>query len=80
MTFIAEITHGELALIISVMGDGAKVSSQSLRQWMGEGKLPDGWTRPKQKQGLIETVMMSRRIADALKRGSPSGTKMIEVE
>ena len=87
LTFIARVTHGEIALILSVIGDGTTVSPERLRQWMGEDRLPDGWTRPQRTQGLIETITMARRVtaaayranvnrvADHVDHGDPSSTR-----
>jgi hypothetical protein len=49
-----------------VLGDGVKVSSQRVKQWLGEDRLPDGWITPQRMQGLIETIAMSRKIQDAV--------------
>ena len=56
--------------MLATIGDGTKVSLERLRQWMGEERLPDGWTRPRKTQGLIETIAMSRRIEAAANRAN----------
>lgn len=53
-------------MLLSVIGDGTKVSSQRAKQWMGEDRLPDGWTRPQRVQGLVDTLKMARKIRDAV--------------
>jgi hypothetical protein len=62
----AEAARGEIELLISILGDGQKVSSEWLKQWMGEDRLPVGWTRPQRTQGLVETIFLARRIAAAV--------------
>ena len=44
------------------------MSPQRLQQWLGEDRLPDGWTRPQHTQGLIETIMKARKIEAAVNK------------
>ncbi|KAF8583387.1 heme-thiolate peroxidase [Ramaria rubella] len=73
-SFHSEITRGEIALILLVMGDGTQVSIQRLKQWMGEDRLPDGWTRPQKTRGLLETIWTARKVKSVISDMDMSGT------
>ncbi|KAF8501989.1 Chloroperoxidase [Gautieria morchelliformis] len=68
----AEISRGEISLLLAIIGDGQKVSSEWLKQWMGEERLPDGWTRPQVTRGLIASRGLTKRITEALKQMNAS--------
>lgn len=53
-------------MFLSVLGDGTKVSLQRAKQWFGEDRLPDGWTRPQRVQGLVDILKMAGKIRDAV--------------
>jgi Peroxidase, family 2 len=62
----AAIACGEIALMLSILGDGQKVSSESVKQWMGEGRLPVGWTGPQRTQGVADIFVLEKKIAAAV--------------
>lgn len=71
-----EIAHGEAALTILALGmepDSNTTSSESIkvprsfvRQWFGEDRLPDGWSRPLKPIGFKQTVSLSGKIKKAI--------------
>ena len=63
----ADITLGECAFILGIMGNGEEVPVERIRQWMGEDRLPDGWNRPKRTLGLLELRGMVMKISNAVK-------------
>jgi hypothetical protein len=64
----AELARGETSLILEVLGnDTGRVAKDVLRGWLVDGKLPDGWKRPDKVVGLFRTVLMSRRVAGAMR-------------
>jgi hypothetical protein len=42
----ARIGRGEVALTLLTMGDGERVTTDRLRAWYGDERLPDGYTPP----------------------------------
>lgn len=64
----AELARGETSLILEVLGNATgRVAKDVLRAWLVDGKLPDDWKRPEKVISLVRTVLMSRRVASAMR-------------
>jgi hypothetical protein len=67
----AEIAKGEMAIVLGLFGEprSAKhgIPVDTLRVWITEERLPDGW-KPTHKQGLLQTIHSSRQISSHMKR------------
>lgn len=63
----SQIAQGEVALAWFTMKDASgKISMQTLRQWWGEERLPDGYKRPEQVVGLLEVRSKAEAVASAM--------------
>ncbi len=70
--FQAEIARGEMAIALGLFSQPVSNNKQGipidlLRVWFSEERLPDGW-RPTHRQGLFETIRMSRQLYDEMKK------------
>ncbi|TFY72975.1 heme-thiolate peroxidase [Dentipellis fragilis] len=65
----AAIARGEVALTFETFrGDGEFVPKQSIQQWFGEDRLPDGWTRPSHSVGLSHTTKRVQEVGTLCKQ------------
>jgi hypothetical protein len=67
------LAYGESALILQAMGipDAAgnfKVPKASLRKWIGEEMLPDGYVKPVKSISLSSTTTLSTKVQDLVKK------------
>jgi len=72
----AEVARGEWALVLDIFGkahDG-KIPTPFLREWLRDNRFPAGW-RPNHVQGLLETVLTSRNIKNAMADARKKGLK-----
>ena len=67
----AEVARGECALLIGVLGwkkdKREGVPLRRLVEFLGDERFPDGW-KPVRTQGLIETIIGSRGMKDAISK------------
>ena len=70
----AEIARGEMAIAVGLFGqedpdndNKQGIPVDTLRVWLGEERLPDGW-KPNHIQGLLETIRTSRQINNEMKK------------
>jgi hypothetical protein len=74
----AEIARGEMAIAFGLFGqqdsDKQGIPVDTLRVWLGEERLPDGW-KPSHTQGLLETIRTSRQISSEMKKIEDDGEK-----
>jgi len=57
------ISRGEVALTSEMFrNEQGEIPKEYIRQWFGEQKLPDGWTRPSQVIGLVLTTKTSMEV------------------
>ncbi|KAI0050825.1 Cloroperoxidase [Auriscalpium vulgare] len=64
----AEIARGEMSLVFQLFGgDEEMIPVETLRVWMSEERLPDGW-KPHHVTGLLDTVHTSTALRNAMKR------------
>lgn len=65
----AEIARGEMAIALGMFSDVEKhedgIPLETLRKWMKEEKLPEGW-KPTHVQGLWDTIQRSKQIRNAM--------------
>ncbi|KAH8114281.1 Cloroperoxidase [Phellopilus nigrolimitatus] len=72
----AEITRGEVALILLAMSEGDESANAGehviprarLSQWFGEERLPDGWAVPRTQIGLLRTASLGRKVGSECAR------------
>jgi len=65
----AQIGQGEAAVAWLVMkDDNGKVPLDRLKEWWGEERLPDGWTKPHRVIGLLEARWKADDIADGMRK------------
>ena len=58
-----EIANGECALIFGIFAnEQGEISKQTMKQWFGEDRLPNDWTRPVNEVRLLATHAISKRI------------------
>ncbi|KAF8581413.1 Cloroperoxidase [Ramaria rubella] len=64
-----EVARGEWALVLDIFGRQreGKIPTDFMRVWLDQNEFPKGW-EPHHKQGLIDTVRMSRRINKQMKK------------
>jgi hypothetical protein len=67
------LAYGESALILQALGipDGAgnfKVPKASLRKWIGEERLPDGYVKPVKTISLSSISTLSSKVQDLVKK------------
>lgn len=74
--FHAEIARGEMAIALGMFSNGKEdgIPMGTLRQWMLEERLPEGW-KPTHIQGLLNTVARSREIKGAMEKIKASEEK-----
>ncbi|EIM88703.1 Cloroperoxidase [Stereum hirsutum FP-91666 SS1] len=67
--FHAEIARGEMAIALGMFSkDGEDgIPMGTLKQWMLEERLPEGW-KPTHIQGLLNTVAKAREIKGAMEK------------
>ncbi|EJD42427.1 heme-thiolate peroxidase [Auricularia subglabra TFB-10046 SS5] len=61
--FHAEVARGEVALTYGTFAraDG-RVLVSDLLTWFGQDRLPYGWSRPRETQGLLATMKRAKRV------------------
>jgi hypothetical protein len=65
----AQVGQGEVALAWLVMkDDSGKIPLDWLKQWWGEERLPDKWTKPRRVIGLLEARWKADDVADGMKK------------
>ncbi|KZP27906.1 Cloroperoxidase [Athelia psychrophila] len=65
----AQIAQGEVALAWMTMKDASgKISIDTLKQWWGDERLPEGYQRPAQVVGLLETRNKANAVGSAMKK------------
>jgi hypothetical protein len=48
--------------------DSGKIPLDWLKQWWGEERLPDKWTKPRRVIGLLEARWKADDVADGMKK------------
>jgi hypothetical protein len=75
-TLHSEVAKGEMAIAFGLFtppgSDKQGIPADVLRTWFTEERLPDGW-RPTHTQGLVETMLTSRKINEEMKKLEESG-------
>lgn len=72
-SFHGAIARGEVAFTIQTLGDReGRMPKQFIREWFGDERLPEGWSRPVTTIGLLSTTKIANWVADLLKKVSPS--------
>ncbi len=75
--FHGAISRGEVALTIQTLGDGeGRISKQFIREWFGDERLPEGWSKPATTTGFLSTTRIANRVADLVKE-VPSTKKVV---
>ncbi|TFY81444.1 putative heme-thiolate peroxidase [Hericium alpestre] len=70
------IAQGEVALTFELFKDAqGEVPKEAIRQWFGEQKFPDGWTRPSRTIGLWNTTMTTQKVATSVKELDKEASK-----
>jgi len=65
----AQIGQGEVATAWLVMrDDSGKIPLDRLKQWWGEERLPDNWTKPRRVVGLLEARGKADDVAEGMKK------------
>ena len=65
----AQVGQGEVAVAWLVMkDDNGKIPLDRLRQWWGEERLPDNWTKPRRTVGLFEARGKADDVADGMRK------------
>jgi hypothetical protein len=65
----AQIAQGEAATAWLVMKDDyGKIPLERLKQWWGEERLPDNWTRPRRVIGLLEARAKADDVAEGMRK------------
>jgi len=65
----AQIGQGEVATAWLVMKDeNGKFPLNRLREWWGEERLPDDWTKPRRVIGLLETRAKAEDVAEGMRK------------
>lgn len=65
----AQVAQGEVAAAWFVMKDEeGKIPLDTLKQWWGEERLPDGWSKPFKAIGLWETRTKANEVATSMKK------------
>jgi len=65
----AQIGQGEVATAWLVMKDDTgKIPLDWLKQWWGEERLPDNWTKPRRTIGLLEARAKADDVADGMRK------------
>ncbi|KAI9467066.1 Cloroperoxidase [Lactarius psammicola] len=65
------ISRGEVALTIQTLADKeGRISKQFIREWFGDERLPEGWSKPATTTGLLSTSRIANRVADLVKEAS----------
>jgi len=63
------IALGEVALTAETLRDrNGDVPKQFIREWFGDQKLPDGWSRPATPIGLWKTSQLVKRVRKAVEK------------
>jgi len=71
--FHGAISRGEVAFTIQTLGDGeGRISKQFIREWFGDERIPEGWSRPVAALGFLSTTKIANRVADLLNKWLPS--------
>lgn len=72
--FHAEIARGESALSWLLMKDeSGEAPPGKLEQWYGEERVPDGWSKPERRLGLITTRHTAVKVQHLIASMSQSG-------
>jgi hypothetical protein len=65
----AQIAQGEVATAWLVMRDDyGKIPIDRLKQWWGEERLPDNWTKPRRVIGILEARGKADDVADGIRK------------
>jgi hypothetical protein len=65
------ISRGEVALTVQIFGDEeGNMSKQYIREWFGEERLPQGWSKPITTIGVWSTSRISNWVGQLVKQKS----------
>ncbi|KAJ0411118.1 hypothetical protein ATCC90586_004975 [Pythium insidiosum] len=66
--------HGEIALILSIFGDGTSAPCSDLRTFLVEERLPTGYARPKRSLSTLGVLGRVLRVGKEAKRLNSTGS------
>ena len=74
--FLGAIALGEVALTVQTLGESeGRMRKQIIREWFGDKRLSEEWSRPVTTIGLLSTTTrITNWVADMVKKVSVSGT------
>jgi hypothetical protein len=67
--FHGAISRGEVAFTVQTLGDDeGRISKQFIREWFGDERIPEGWSRPVTAMGFLSTTRIANRVAELVSK------------